>query len=135
MSDLPKPGDRVTWWWIADNCRCPTNGHQDPDVDKHPMVDGREPPALTECTPPHHRALTGYPATVVAVAKPDDHGHVACDLEVEMPAHIGPGSRHNLVTRQGHSVLAGNGERPTSGQCTPGSIEDEIARHAARATT
>lgn len=129
-----QPGDRVTWWWIADNCRCPTNGHQDPDVDKHPMADGREPPVLTECAPPHHRVLTGYPATVLS-AYADLRGRVVCELEVEMPEHIGPGSRHNLVTRQAHSVLTDNGARPRSGGCTPGTIEDELARHTARAAT
>ena len=114
MSDLPQPGERVTWWWTADNCRCPNNGHQDPDVSKHPLADGRQPPAIADCK--HHRALTGYPATVIA-AQRDERERVVLELEVEMPTHIGPGSRHNLVTRQAHSVLATN-RRPRSGEST-----------------
>jgi hypothetical protein len=130
-----KPGDRVIWWWTADNCRCPSNGHQDLDSNRHPMADGRLVSVLTACQPPHHRVLTGYQAVVIVSERQADPDRVICALEVEMPAHIGPGSRHNLITRQMHSVLAENGRRPRSGECTEGTIEDEFEKHKRRSST
>lgn len=126
LAPLPAPRSRVTWWWIADNCRCTNNGHQG-DAVLHPMADGAAGELRQECK--HHRALTGYPATAVS-AHLDERGRAVLELEVEMPAYIGPGSRHNLITRQAHSVLAAG--RPRSGQCTLGTIDDELARHARR---
>lgn len=121
-------GDRVTWWWIAENCdACPNNDHRDPDVDTHPMTDQTAEPLLSPCG--HHRTLTGYPATVVSWQDAED-GTRYYQLDVDMPAHIGPGSKHSLVTRQSSATLATG--RPRSGEFTPGDAAAELALHRRR---